>query len=319
MSVSRADPAVVISDGAAEPRFTVAAVAHRLGIAPATLRTWDRRYGLGPGAHVAGAHRRYSSSDLARLQVMRRLVLQGVTPAEAARAALAGPEPAGDLPERLGSRGGPGGRVLALPGADGTVRGLGRAAMALDAQAVVTLVRGAVERHGVVHTWEHVLRPVLAAVGSRWEQTGEGVEVEHLLSDCIATVLRGTADRPIEGRAGRPVLLACGPDEQHALPLHALSAGLAERGISARTLGPAVPGHALQAAVRRTAPALLFVWSQDPGTADSALLCALPVTRPPTALVVGGPGWVPERLPQRITMATDLGHALELADRALGA
>lgn len=38
--------------GAVEPTLTVAAVARRLGIAPATLRTWDRRYGLGPSDHV---------------------------------------------------------------------------------------------------------------------------------------------------------------------------------------------------------------------------------------------------------------------------
>ena len=30
------------------PALAVAAVARRLGVAPATLRTWDRRYGLGP-------------------------------------------------------------------------------------------------------------------------------------------------------------------------------------------------------------------------------------------------------------------------------
>ncbi|WP_337060264.1 MerR family transcriptional regulator [Kineococcus sp. G2] len=64
--------------------LTVAAVARRLGVAPATLRTWDRRYGLGPSEHTAGAHRRYSSTDLARLVVMRRLTLEGVAPAEAA-------------------------------------------------------------------------------------------------------------------------------------------------------------------------------------------------------------------------------------------
>ncbi|MCA1655283.1 MAG: MerR family transcriptional regulator, partial [Pseudonocardiaceae bacterium] len=32
----------------------VAAVARRLGIAPATLRTWDRRYGIGPRVHTTG-------------------------------------------------------------------------------------------------------------------------------------------------------------------------------------------------------------------------------------------------------------------------
>ena len=40
-----------------EERLTVAAVARRVGVAPSTLRTWDRRYGLGPSEHVAGNHR----------------------------------------------------------------------------------------------------------------------------------------------------------------------------------------------------------------------------------------------------------------------
>ncbi|MDQ6650091.1 MAG: MerR family transcriptional regulator, partial [Actinomycetota bacterium] len=52
----------------AQPRYAVSAVAHRLGVAPATLRTWARRYGLGPSLHEAGSHRRYSAQDVARLQ-----------------------------------------------------------------------------------------------------------------------------------------------------------------------------------------------------------------------------------------------------------
>lgn len=42
-----------------EPVLSVAAVARRLGVAPATLRTWDRRYGLGPTGHTVGRHRKY--------------------------------------------------------------------------------------------------------------------------------------------------------------------------------------------------------------------------------------------------------------------
>ena len=68
--------------------LTVAAVARRLGVAPATLRTWDRRYGLGPSEHNSGEHRRYNCNDLARLTLMRKLVIAGVTPAEAAQRAL---------------------------------------------------------------------------------------------------------------------------------------------------------------------------------------------------------------------------------------
>src|SRR4051794_13477628 len=76
-------------DTPAVPALTVAAVARRLGVAPATLRTWDRRYSLGPSGHTAGAHRRYPPSDVERLTLMRRLTLDGVPPAEAARVALA--------------------------------------------------------------------------------------------------------------------------------------------------------------------------------------------------------------------------------------
>jgi hypothetical protein len=144
---------------------------------------------------------------------MRRLTLEGVPPAEAARVCLATPfAPAsaspGPLPDREGSlrrsRGGPGGRVLALPGADAAVRGLGRAAMALDARAVTAALRAEVEEHGVLHTWQHVLRPVLVAVGERWAATGDGVEVEHLLSDCVAAVLREVADRAVDPPGRRP-------------------------------------------------------------------------------------------------------------------
>lgn len=71
------------------PGLAVAVVARRLGVAPATLRTWDRRYGLGPSEHQAGSHRRYTDDDVARLFIMRRLTLEGVAPADAARNALA--------------------------------------------------------------------------------------------------------------------------------------------------------------------------------------------------------------------------------------
>ena len=65
----------------------MAAVARRIGVAPATLRTWDRRYGLGPSSHEAGEHRRYCPKDLAILTAMRKLITAGVSPAEAAQQA----------------------------------------------------------------------------------------------------------------------------------------------------------------------------------------------------------------------------------------
>ena len=303
--------------GEQHPGLPVAVVARRLGVAPATLRTWALRYGLGPSSHEAGAHRRYGPADLARLETMRRLTLDGVAPAEAARVALADPATP-SAPEAPRSPGGPGGRVLALPGAEDVARGLGRSAMALDSRTVTESVRRQLAEHGVLPTWERVLTPVLVAVGDRWAATGEGVEVEHLLAECVGVALREVAESAHEPLGGRPVLLACAPGELHSLPLYALAGALAERGIGARILGQALPADALAAAVRRTGPALLFLWSQLPGTADVGILEELPVTRPSTAVVLGGPGWAGRALPDRVAVAGGLSDAVERVQQALG-
>jgi DNA-binding transcriptional MerR regulator len=315
------------------PRYTVAAVARRLGIAPATLRTWDRRYGMGPTDHQAGTRRRYSHADVARLELMRRLTVDGVAPAEAARLAqaasterTASTPPA---PDHDRSDGSPdeatlepvrsGGRVLSLPGAPPSARGLARAAMALDASAVSRIVRRALDTDGVVATWEALLRPVLVAAGRRWEATGEGVDVEHLLSECVTGALRQTVQRVREPPGSRPALLTCSENEQHSLPLYALAAALAELGVPSRTLGAALPAAALHSAVARTGPSALFVWSHSAATACTGPLEALPVTRPPTRLIVGGPGWLGVPLPSRITYAESLWRAVELVRGVLAA
>ena len=122
--------------------FTVAAVARRLGVAAATLRTWDRRYGLGPSAHEAGAHRRYTADDLARLETMRRMVNAGVPAAQAAKIAGHAQEaeiPAIDVDAVLEmERPAGGGDVVPLGTANSYARGLSRAAMSLDSLACHT-------------------------------------------------------------------------------------------------------------------------------------------------------------------------------------
>ncbi|MFC9955534.1 MerR family transcriptional regulator, partial [Streptomyces prasinus] len=78
--------------------LTTGEVARRLGVAPTTVRTWDRRYGLGPTAHTGGRHRRWTDEDVARLERMCALTATGLAPAEAARLALDGVTPDAPAP-----------------------------------------------------------------------------------------------------------------------------------------------------------------------------------------------------------------------------
>ena len=110
------------------------------------------------------------------------------------------------------------------------------------------------------------------AIAQRWADTGTGIEIEHLLSDCVTGVFSAlaasTPTRPSPPATARPVLLAGMAGDQHRLPIVVLSATLAQRGVACRSLGTDLPAATLAAAIRRTAPAAVLLWSQLPDTAD---------------------------------------------------
>jgi DNA-binding transcriptional MerR regulator len=282
-------------------------------VAPTTIRSWDRRYGLGPTAHTDGRHRRWTAVDVARLERMCALTASGLPPAEAARLALdeAGPDASSftgsparsPQPAARGrSRAGTG---LRLGDVRQECKGLARAALRLDATALDELLRAAVEEHGLIAAWTEVIMPTLQAVGRKWESSGERyVEVEHFLSWHVSGALRRHSPSVAADRPGATTLLACVPAENHTLPLEVLAAALAERGLPVRMFGGALPVASLVAAVRRTGPAVVGLWAQSRTTASRPLaqhVAAIEwgvrgARRKPLVLTLG-PGWAGQTAP----------------------
>jgi MerR family transcriptional regulator, light-induced transcriptional regulator len=302
---------------AAQPDYGIGALARRLGIAPATLRDWERRYGIGPSGRTAGGHRRYQPADVARIEFMRRLILDGVPPADAARVAVApGTEPEWSAAALASPGKGAGGRSLPLPTQQREARGLARAALAMDGPAIAATVRRSLDERGAAATWELLAVPVLTAVGERSAATGTCIDVEHLLSAQLMAALAERVGRLAERLNPRTVLLACADDEQHSLPLYALAAALAELRVRTTMLGARTPPAALAETVARIGPAAVLVWSSIAQTGDPAQLASVPRQRPPLRLMLAGPGW--RGTPPGARRVRTLAEAIQQAREAVG-
>ncbi|MCX4098166.1 MerR family transcriptional regulator [Nocardia sp. alder85J] len=273
-------PAGPVSDPRAG--YTVGAVAERLGVPTATLRSWTQRYGIGPSGHQPGRHRLYTETDIAALERMLELVRAGVSPAGAAGAAR-GPQAAFGDSARLLS-----------------------AAFALDSDAVTGLLTAHLRAHGVVATWDELCRPAFAEIVAEQERGTGCIDVEHLLSWCIAATLQQGYPSPA---ARATALLACTSGETHSLPLEVLRSALAERGVAVLMLGANVPTAALRDALGRTpAPAMVVLWSQQESTALVSAVRAC--TDAGARVLVGGPGWSTALLPDDVRPLPSLTDAV---------
>ena len=290
-----------------EELLTVAAVARRLGVAPATLRTWARRYGIGPTDHESGSHRRYCPEDLAKLTTMRRLIIAGMSPAEAAEKALS-TKSAIKMEKIVGG----------FSDRPDVIDALHSAANALDKNFIESTLRNDIEKHGVIGSWQEVIVPVLVMLGKSWEETGEGIEIEHFFSETLKRVLRERSSKIHKPINPRPVLVASVGEEMHSLAIHALTAALAERNIECHFLGARTPFAALEAMVEKFAPPAIFLWAQLVENADPSFFRNLPAVRPAPRILLGGPGWR-ESDCANMTKTPDLNFACEEITRAIGA
>ena len=300
--------------------LTVAAVARRLGVAPATLRTWDRRYGLGPSAHLQGEHRRYNAVDLARLMMMRKLIIAGMPPADAARAALeikVEDHPEGSITQLLPKE---------FEIREELVDALMRASQSLDRPFIENLLSNEIQNSGVAATWSEVIVPSLILIGDEWALKGTGIEIEHMFSEIIKNLLQQEVIKADQPRNARPVLLACLGEETHSLPLFVLQACLSQEAVATQFLGARTPISAISATVKRSAPPVIFLWAQLAGNADLGCLDQIPSVRPAPRIILGGPGWVRDEVEaknagnrkNKILYVSDLAEAIDEVLGALG-
>lgn len=230
--------------------YRIQIAAELCGVLPATLRAWERRYGVPIPRRTASAYRLYSADDVELIRRMRELVEGGVSPAEAARSVLASAAPiaGNDTAPTSAARASDGLElararlILATQRYDAIAidAELTRLSLLLDAQTL----------------YEKVLGPVIVEVGQRWHAGTISIAQEHLLSERIETTLRA-ALRTLERPDGPVALLACVEAESHVLGLLGAALRFASSGARVVTLGAVTPPSAIADAVATMGPRVI--------------------------------------------------------------
>ncbi len=252
--------------------LNIAALAHRTGVAPDTLRKWEQRYRILQPSRTAGGQRRYSERDVARVEWLRERLSEGYRIGEAASllGGAASTEPARSAQEQ--------------------VRGILASVARGDSADIGVRLDQAFALNSVEETLETVVTPLLEAVGTRWARGELSVADEHLVSEAVRSRLGNLLADSAGGMRGVAVL-ACAPGERHELGLMMAAIALRRDGWNVVYLGSDTPvGDALALAQRLSARVLgISVSSPELGAALQAALSD--AARPDgLTLVVGGAG-----------------------------
>jgi len=257
------------------PRYRVTAVERMTRIPASTLRSWERRYGWPRPSRAASGQRLYSDQDVAVIRFLDRRRIEGMSMAQAAGLLRSAPDTEVPDPSRLLAH-----LVAALrdfdePAAD-SVFAAAEAILGVEATAA-TLVPAA----------------IAAASSPEAGPAPEGtpVEVEHFASN----LLRRHVLRLLDGlppAIGRPVLVGCGPDEQHELGALLVTLLLRLRGHRVVYLGARVPGPAMERAAAALDPSGVVVSLTMPESLERAVAWTRDSrwwSRKPPAAWWGGP------------------------------
>src|SRR5690349_17897673 len=262
-----------IDSASDRPLLRIGELGRRLGVSDHVLRAWESRYGLLQPVRSPGGFRLYSAADEARIRRMQAYLAEGLSAAEAARAALGG---------------GPGTQPREPAAGSEPFAGLRRALDAFDEPAAQAVLDRLIAELSLPAVLRDVILPYLADLGERWQRGTASIAAEHFASNLIRGRLAGLARGWGSGH-GPQAVLACPPGELHDLALMVFGIVLNRNGWRIDYLGMNTPVEELTRTVDARHPDLVVLAATLPENLEphATQLTAL-ARRAPLALAGAG-------------------------------
>lgn len=226
--------------------YTIKRAAQLTGVPEASLRAWERRYGVPVPQRSESGYRLYDHEALAIISTLRRLVDDGWSPAAAAEAVRSGtiavtPDAvADDTPSADGP---------AQPGADTYTARFLSAAIRLDIAGIDESLDAGFGLGSFEHVVDSWLFPTLTALGEGWARGEIDVAGEHAASHAVHRRLSAAFDAAGGRPRGPAVVVGLPSGSQHELGALAFATAIRRSGLNVLYLGANVPASSWETAV----------------------------------------------------------------------
>jgi MerR family transcriptional regulator, light-induced transcriptional regulator len=272
------------------PVYTIKTVVQETGIAPATLRAWERRYGVLSPGRSDGGYRLYSERDIATLRWLKNQVDAGVSISRAV-ALLELRHRAGEEPELRSERNSQVAPPENVRGTDTIVEELVESLTLFQEPHAEAVLGEAFALYPVDVVAEEIITPTLVEIGERWHRGEASIVQEHFATAFLRRRLTALFHAYPQPLTGPLAITGSGPAEWHDVGILLVSIALRRHGWRVIYLGQNVPADHLMREVKKLRPDMVCL---SAATRDSvtgleevyALMGELPEPRP--RLVFGG-------------------------------
>jgi MerR family transcriptional regulator, light-induced transcriptional regulator len=303
----RAKPATPASpsQSPAEHLYPIRTVCSMTGINPMTLRAWERRHGLIKPTRTQGGHRVYKQSDIDAIHRIVSLLDKGVS--------------IGQVGKVMGGRGT---NRAKAPESDIWARTRDEMTLAIgqfDENRLEGLYNDALARYPLELVTQRVLMPLLAELGTRWEQAAGSIAEEHFFGVYLRNKLGARFHHRGRDGSGPKLLAACLPGEWHETGLLLFALAAHEKGFRLVLLGANMPLPELPIAARRSqSQAIVLSGSMQGGPALFTEELPRLAEDASVPVLVGGQISVSNRDAIVLAGATPLGTHIETALDRIG-
>jgi len=217
------------------PIYNIKSVSEMTGIAPVTLRAWERRYGFPNPERTETGYRLYSEYEIAALNWLRMQTENGLSIGQAVKllkGLISGGEtPLAQYPSSAKIE------KATHQSIEQINKAYVEALIVMDEEAANSVMRTAQNMYPIDTVMLEIFSPVMNTIGEMWHDGEISITTEHFATHHIRMQLMNALDATKSTAKRGTIIAGCAPKEWHEIGLLMLTVMLRWRGWSVTYLG----------------------------------------------------------------------------------